>query len=90
MSSITKYDASFHRIKIIDQRTLPNPSGSTIDDKDDSADEGDFTMPQMAGTDFKPTKVDPHFLMLYGHIMACGKAYQSAIGEFVSCACRPS
>lgn len=38
----------------------------------------------MNGTDFKPTKVNPHFLMLYGHIMACGKSYQSAIGEMIS------
>lgn len=54
---------------------------NVADEKDDSADEGDLTMPTTAGAEFKPTKVNPHFLMLYGHIMACGKSYQSAIGE---------
>ena len=77
--------ASEYRIKLIDQRTLPNlGGGNAAEDKDDSADEADMAMPNMAGTDFKPTKVNPHFLMLYGHIMACGKSYQSAIGECVS------
>ena len=30
---------------------------------------------------FKATKVNPYFLMLYGHIMAAGKSYHSALGE---------
>jgi hypothetical protein len=71
------------RIKIIDHTTLPKAAGAA-DDKDDSGDEADTSAIQMNGTDFKPTKVNPHFLMLYGHIMACGKSYQSAIGEFPS------
>lgn len=65
------------RIKAIDQAALPSLGGT---DAGDESDEGDLNA---AGeqTSFKPTKVNPHFLMLYGHMMACGKSYQSAIGK---------
>jgi len=78
-----RYPGPYSRIKLIDQKTLPN-AGNAAEEKDDSGDEGDASALQMNGTDFKPTKVNPYFLMLYGHIMACGKSYQSAIGEYIS------
>jgi general transcription factor 3C polypeptide 3 (transcription factor C subunit 4) len=76
-----------NRIKLIDQIVLPNANGGGLPaddkDKDDSGDDGDPMHPN--GSSFKPSKVNPHFLMLYGHIMACGKSYQSAIGALKSC-----
>lgn len=66
------------RIKAIDKRALPS---MTVDDEADSdADEPESSV-AAAGAGFKPTRVNPNFLVLYGHAMASGKSYQSAIGE---------
>lgn len=59
---------------------MPSNGGLEDKDKDDSADEADGNNLQNEDNGFRPTKVNPLFLMLYGHIMACGKSYQSAIG----------
>lgn len=65
---------------------LPN-AGTAAGDKDDSGDEADASTIQMTGADFKVTKVNPYFLVLYGHVMACGKSYQSAIGRLRTLPC---
>lgn len=76
-SSDTSAKRSLCRIKVIDKKALP--SMTMDEDNDSDAEEGDTTMPTGSAT-FKPTKLNPTFLMLYGHAMASGKSYQSAIG----------
>jgi general transcription factor 3C polypeptide 3 (transcription factor C subunit 4) len=66
---------------VIDKKALP--SMTMDEDNDSDAEEGDMTMPSGSAT-FKPTKINPTFLMLYGHAMASGKSYQSAIGGYDS------
>ena len=61
-------------------------TGGGADAEDSPAEEADAAMPNNASV-FKPTKVNPIFLMFYGHIMACGKSYQSAIGTQSILAC---
>jgi hypothetical protein len=74
----TNTRASF-RIKNFDQKALPSLNGAA--EADDSPAEEAETALQNDSNIFKPTKVNPVFLMFYGHIMACGKSYQSAIGK---------
>ena len=68
------------RIKIHDNRALPSAEDDEDNDNDSAAGEADATV-QDNETGFKATKVNPYFLMLYGHIMAAGKSYHSALGE---------
>jgi len=62
------------QIKYIDEKALKT-TGTPVDGDDSPAEDADM---QETGK-FEPTKVNPLFLMMYAHVMSCGKSYTSAI-----------
>lgn len=69
------------QIKYIDSKALAS-TDAAVDGYDSPVEEAELGETSLSSTNFKPTKINPLFLMMYGHLMACGKAYQSAIGAF--------
>jgi len=65
------------QIKYIDSKALAAPEGGMMDGDDSPAEDLDVGDMFMTNA-FKPTKLNPTFLVLYGHLMAAGKSYQSA------------